>query len=212
MAAPTLILIPTVLEAKLLFRKPVSSAVRLALCGFSLAVAGARAAELLAREKPSRVVLIGIAGTLDADAAAVGSAWTFSTVRVDGIGCGEGSRFEDARALNLPLFSGEDGADAEPLYDSLPLAGPGSATLVSVASAAGSPEEALRRRRRHPGAIAEDMEAFAVAFACARAGVALHVVRGISNIAGERDKTEWRVKPALEAAKVMALELIGIPD
>ena len=207
---PTLILIPTVLEAKLLFPKPVTGQVRMALCGFSLAIAGTRAAELLSREKYERVLLLGIAGSLDVDAAPIGSAHSFSSVRVDGLGCGEGARFEDARALKMPLFTGEDGADKEPLFDELALAGPGAAALLSVPSAAGSPEEALRRRRRHPTVIAEDMEAFAVAFACARAGVPLHVVRGISNIAGERDKDEWRVKPALEAAKSMALGLLGL--
>jgi futalosine hydrolase len=51
------------------------------------------------------------------------------------------------------------------------------------------------------------MEAFAVAFACQRAGLPLTVVRGISNIAGERDKSQWRVKPALDAARSVALEL-----
>lgn len=211
MAASTLVLIPTVLEARLLFPKPVEG-LTAALCGFSLVTAGVRTAELIARHRPTQVVLLGIAGSLDADAAPVGSVHSFSRVRVDGIGAGEGARFETARELRLPLFAGEDGAAADPLFDELPLAGPGDATLLSVTSAAGTPEEALRRRRRHPQAIAEDMEAFAVAFACARSGVPLKVVRGISNLAGERDKTEWRVKPALDAAKQMALSLAGVTN
>lgn len=192
-----------------MFPKPPPAGVRAELCGFSLAVAGTRTLELIREIAPARVILVGIAGTWDADAAPVGSVHSFARVRLDGIGAGEGARFEDPRALGLALFAGASGADSDPVHDELPLAGPGNATLVSVASAAGCPEDVFPRRRRHPGAIAEDMEAFAVAFACKRAGLPLAVVRGISNIAGERDKGEWRVKPALDAARTLALELAG---
>jgi futalosine hydrolase len=50
------------------------------------------------------------------------------------------------------------------------------------------------------------MEAFGAALACHLAGVPLVVVRGISNHAGERDATRWRVREALAAARTLALE------
>ena len=207
MPGPALLLIPTPIEAKLMFPKPPPAGIRAELCGFSLAIAGTRTLELLHEIKPRRVLLVGIAGSWNPDLAPLESVHTFARVRLDGIGAGEVARFEGPAAMGLALFAGASGAGSELLHDELPLAGPGDGTLVSVASAAGSPEEVFPRRRRHAGALEEDMEAFAVAFACQRAGLPLTVVRGISNIAGERDKSEWRVKPALDAARSVALEL-----
>ena len=64
------------------------------------------------------------------------------------------------------------------------------------------------RRERFPDAVAEDMEGFAVAVACTLAGVPLRVVRGISNLVGDRDPKHWRIPAALAAARLAALELL----
>ena len=50
------------------------------------------------------------------------------------------------------------------------------------------------------------MEGFSVAIAAAMAGVPLMIVRGISNIAGDRDKSRWRIVDALNAAADVVLE------
>jgi hypothetical protein len=50
-------------------------------------------------------------------------------------------------------------------------------------------------------ADAEDMEAYGCAAACALAGIPLMVLRGISNVRGERDKSQWRIADALKAAQ-----------
>ena len=50
------------------------------------------------------------------------------------------------------------------------------------------------------------MEGFSVAVACQFAGIPLKVVRGISNIAGDRDKGRWRIKDAMDAAATLMLE------
>ena len=55
------------------------------------------------------------------------------------------------------------------------------------------------RRARFRDALAEDMEGFAVAFACALAGVPVSIVRGISNVVGDRDPAHWRIPAALAA-------------
>jgi futalosine hydrolase len=73
--------------------------------------------------------------------------------------------------------------------------------LLSVAAASGSRNEAARRARAHPEALAEEMEAFAVALAARLAGIPLTVIRGISNVAGDRDVTGWRTAEALAAAR-----------
>ena len=89
----------------------------------------------------------------------------------------------------------------------LPLGGDGP-LLVTVCSAAGTAATAEERAERFPGAAAEDMEAFGVALAAHLAGVPVRVVRGISNVAGDRDRSRWRVEPALAAAAGLARAIL----
>ena len=63
---------------------------------------------------------------------------------------------------------------------------------------------------RHRGALAEDMEAFAVALACARAGLGLSVLRGISNEVGDRDPRGWAIGPALAAVRDRLIEAAAL--
>jgi futalosine hydrolase len=64
------------------------------------------------------------------------------------------------------------------------------------------------RKQAFPAAMAEDMEGFAVAFACRLRGVPVDVVRGISNVAGDRDKSRWEVAAAVESAGRLALQIM----
>jgi len=53
------------------------------------------------------------------------------------------------------------------------------------------------------------MEAYSVAVAARLHGVPLTVVRGISNLAGDRDHSRWRMTEALQAARAVLRELEG---
>ena len=57
--------------------------------------------------------------------------------------------------------------------------------------------------------MAEDMEGFGVALACRLGGVPLGIVRGISNDAGDRDKSRWQIPAALTAAAELALRILA---
>jgi len=74
-----------------------------------------------------------------------------------------------------------------------------------VCAASAEPDEAHLRQIRYE-ASAEDMEGFAVAMACQLQDVSLEIIRGISNVAGDRDKSNWRIDDALSAAA----EVLGI--
>ena len=52
------------------------------------------------------------------------------------------------------------------------------------------------------------MEGFAVALACALARVPCAIVRGISNVAGDREAGRWRIPAALAAARALALQAL----
>jgi len=208
--SPALVLVPTELELSHLSELGgIPPGLGLTeRCGFGLVAAAARSAELLARLRPRRVLLLGIAGSYDLEECPLAAAACFSTVALDGIGIGSGRSFVALSGVAWP-----SGRPPEPVPAALlPLAGGGRRALLSVAAASASPAEAGERRQRHPDAQAEDMEGFAVAFACERAGVPLTIVRGISNATGVRDSREWRVREALAAARDLALERLELED
>jgi len=84
----------------------------------------------------------------------------------------------------------------------------GNRVLVSCCAASANAAEAESRRRANPEAVAEDMEGFAVALSCRLAGVPLTIIRGISNVAGDREHANWQIEPALRAAAELAIPII----
>ena len=77
--------------------------------------------------------------------------------------------------------------------------------LLTTPLASATEAEAEQKLRAVPAALAEDMEGFAVAFSCRLAGLPLAVIRGISNVVGDRDHRRWQVDSALAAAADLAV-------
>ena len=75
-----------------------------------------------------------------------------------------------------------------------------------MCSTADSPEQAAIRLAQNPTAVGEDMEAFGVAMACQMQNVDLEVIRGFSNLAGDRDKANWQIDQALAAAVELLIQ------
>lgn len=219
-----LILVPTEMERRSL--GPILAAAtppdsRMALCGFGPVAAAARTAYLLAEHAPERVLLVGIAGRLD-DRLAVGAAYRFDRVACYGVGAGSGGEFVPAARLGWQQWPGEaDGSTARSggqIGDEIgTLMSPGADAvaggerahfLLTVCAAAASAEDVRLRKQAFPLAAAEDMEGFAVAFACQLRGVPVDIVRGISNTAGDRNTSGWQVATAVEAAGRLALQII----
>ena len=195
---------------------------RVAVCGFGPVAAAARTAQLLAEHAPERVLLVGIAGRLD-DRLAIGAAYRFERVACYGIGVGSGGDFVPAGAIGWQQWPGD--ADAAPdqtgsqtgsqIGDVISCAAGGGAgggradLLLTVCAAAANAEDVRLRKQTFPAAAAEDMEGFAVALACRLRGVPVDIVRGISNTAGDRDKSRWQVAAALEAAGRLAVQVMA---
>ena len=232
-----LILVPTAYEARFLCGERVHCTLAergaarcrvgghdatVGLCGFGLAAAGAGAAFTLgnhprttaaARPQTAPVILVGIAGTYDPLRAPVGSALLATDVRCVGIGRGTGAAHRSAAALGWP--QGLPLAGLPPVGDRLPLSAPDllgepvpRGGLLSVTAAAATPAEATERAARFPGAIAEEMEAFAVGLAARLYRMRFTVIRGLSNVAGETDHATWRTAEALAAAKKLLIRVV----
>lgn len=212
--SPTVLLFPTDLERR---RVEDHGAIEpglavQALCGFGPVAAAARTAELIATLRPARVLLIGIAGAYDASSHAIGEAFEFDAVAIDGIGVGEGANLIAPPALGFPQWPGSAGGSSA-IFDRLALCTARGASsprlLLTTCAASADARQAAQRRERFPDAVAEDMEGFAVATACAMAGVPVRIVRGISNVVGDRTPGHWRIPAALAAARRLAIEILG---
>jgi futalosine hydrolase len=214
--SPRLLLFPTALERQR-FDDQGALAPGLALaavCGFGPVAAGARTAQLVSELRPSRVILVGIAGAYDLTTLPVGTAHVFGRVAIDGVGAGAGKDFLGPPALGFPQWPGSPQTTHAPIPDELeldvPAVAPADASgglLLTTCAASGSKPHARERLERHASAIAEDMEAFAVALACALHGVPCTVVRGISNEVGDREAARWRIPAALAAARRTLLDM-----
>jgi len=203
---PVLVLVPTELERQRLaalggWQAPGRVVPLTELVGFGALAAAARTMALALAHRPRHLVLVGIAGSYGARRA---GAETFGAVRVDGIGAGAGQRHLLPSDVGFPQWQDERGA----VHEELPLHG-GGGVLLTVMAAARDAGDVAGRLARHPGALGEDMEAFGVALAAHLARVPLTVVRGWSNLAGDRDVRGWDVDGALAAARVRALEVLA---
>jgi futalosine hydrolase len=212
LGSPTLVLVPTDLElASLVELGGLDGGLAIVrTCGFGPVAAAARTAGCIAELHPARVLLVGIAGTYDARVLALGQAVEFDSVALDGIAAGDRGASIGAESKRFAQWPGS--GSLAPIHDRIALGAPRggapSRMLLSVCAASSSREQADARRRRFDGAIAEDMEAFGVALACALDGVPLRVVRGVSNLAGDGDHSRWQIARALESARELALGIL----
>jgi futalosine hydrolase len=217
MNAGALVLVPSRIEAEELLGQPLAgskpqevrlgqTSYRLALCGVGLVSAAVQATRWLHQLQPQSIVLVGSAGSYDLDAAPVGTLLAGTSVACEGIGVGEGEEFH-----NLPLSLLATGLRTQQQELGLPLELPDlpeelhssmlPGMILSVTSSAGSPGEVCRRLGRHPDALVEEMEGFAVALAGQEQGVPVTILRGVSNRAGNRNHRQWNIPAAMAACR-----------
>lgn len=181
------------------------------LCGFGPIAAAARTAFLIARNQPARVLLLGIAGTYRSQVP-IGTATMFDHVACYGVGVGTGEHHQAAGDLGWPQR--QEPVPSCAIGDVLPLdqgndhTPSGHGHLLTCCAASATAEDIQCRTRQHPQATAEDMEGFGVALACELSGVRLQIARGISNLAGDRNKDNWLIAGALQAVAELALSII----
>ncbi|MBI5027173.1 MAG: futalosine hydrolase [Nitrospirae bacterium] len=82
-----------------------------------------------------------------------------------------------------------------------------SGPFVTVSTVSGSASRAREMQERF-NAICENMEGAAVAHVCAMYGIPMIEIRGISNIAGNRDREKWDMKLAAENCQRVVLEFL----
>jgi futalosine hydrolase len=218
-----LVLVPTEFELRklqpLIAEAESSANCIIATCGFGPIISGIKTTQLLTRHNPTKVLLAGIAGAIG-PRFSIGTAASFSQVACYGIGAGSGSEFQTASELGWTRWNEVTATpgsqDILELHNDPTLfrswrsdstANSGEASndsidgplLLTVCAASANSTDVEDRLKKFPQAAAEDMEAYSVAMACRMANIPLTVIRGISNIAGDRNKAHWDVDVALKA-------------
>ena len=241
----TLLLVPTQYELSMIDPRFLRSWINsnpqnadqnlIALCGFGLAVSGARTAHLLATLLPDHVILMGIAGRFGS-ALEIGKAYPFSEVTCYGIGAGAGTHYRTVSELGWKHWDGDEVFDSAvdesaisedaksanavglriPIMDQIRLDQYYShrepnlkLKLLTTAAASNDEDDVAQKLKKYPDVVAEDMEGFSVAAACQLASIPLDIVRGISNQAGDRNHKNWRVQEAMTSVALMVESILA---
>jgi len=190
--------------------------------GVSMVNAALALGRLLGAEPVTGVCNLGIAGSFDADAAPLGATtvadgecWPEFGVLREGREGREGG--VDPEALGLPLLENGQGrvTDRLNLDPNAAAAAMGlrldpawaRGTSLTVSGVTATAARAAELRERH-GALTENMEGFALALGCRRAGIPFLEVRTVSNMVGPREGT-WDLQGALAALGRTAGRLLG---
>lgn len=83
-------------------------------------------------------------------------------------------------------------------------------SVLTVSTVTGTAESLAKLVARVPGATAEAMEGYGVAFAANDRGLPILELRAISNLVGPRDRAAWRIKEALEVLEAASSVLLEV--
>lgn len=160
----------------------------------------------LDRERVKAVIVCGIGGAYPGSGIPIGSAVCAESECYGDLGADSPGGFLDMQALGFAVVPG-----ANPLYNILPMQiFPASrrARFITMNTCTGTDVGARAIEARTGGGV-ESMEGAAIAHVAALAGIPVGEIRGISNVAGNRDRSSWRVKEAAFAAQEALLDWIG---
>ena len=191
-----------------------SADIVLVISGPGMANAAAACAAAIERFQPARIFNTGICGVYAEDRGLLGRAVTGAQAIFADTGAVSASAFTSLREMNLSLANpaGRDIFNSL-TFDCFSVARDiARADFLTVASISGSRHASDTLRDRFPpseGALlCEDMESAAVGLVALRAGIPCTVVRGISNLCGERDHAGWEIDQAARSAQETLYTLV----
>ncbi|MBI4961879.1 MAG: futalosine hydrolase [Desulfomonile tiedjei] len=183
----------------------------LAPVGAGIVSAAVTLGHLLTHMKPDQVIMAGSAGALPGSGLEIGDVAVASSEILAELGICSGEGVGEADSLNLLGFRQTIELDehlgcsivekAEKTFKVY------RGVFLSVAGVSNQPSHALTRAGRF-GALVENMEGYALALAGMRFGIKVAEVRGVSNIAGIRDKSAWNLDLANERAQSLVLNYL----
>jgi len=183
-------------------------------CGAGIANAAAAAALGIALYNPAHIFNVGVCGVYNADINTIGQVVTGARAIFADTGVDTGSAFQPMQAIDLPLAHSLDG---DQIFNVVTLhTARGSSKLkhsvfLTVAACSGSMQRAALVSKRfsfEQELLCEDMESAAVALMASKADIPCTIVRGISNVCGDRDYGNWQLSKAAQAAQKELLKCL----
>lgn len=175
------------------------------VCGIGPSLAAACASFALCSFAVERVILAGLAGSLQEHPS--GTVLQASSEQFLDLGSTDETGQFQPLANRLPLLEGQELPQilkAESLQANLPAAAMGTASRICSGD-----EERAWIQSQFPDIACESMEGASVASICHLFGTPFHEIRSISNLCGERDRSKWDFPGALNALKTVGLEVLG---
>lgn len=154
----------------------------------------------LGRSRPSRIISLGIGGAYPGAGLEVGEVVCAESELYGDLGVDSPTGFLDMEALGFPVVGHH--------FNRLPLdlfPSRRRVPFVTRSTCTGSDAAARRLEARTGGAV-ESMEGAAIVHVALAHSVPIGEIRGISNIAGNRNRSTWRIQEAADAAAQALLE------
>jgi futalosine hydrolase len=189
--------------------------VNLGVTGVGVAAACVTLGALCGSARPDLMVMVGSAGSLPGSGLKAGDMVVAETEILAELGVVAGPGIGDAHGMRLPGLMQEIPLDQA--FSSLLLhhaVGMGTAVsgrFLTVAGSSANDDHARDRKTRFQ-ALAENMEGYALALSGSRFGFKTAEIRGISNRAGDRDKSHWDFKKAIVPPQEVLLEYLRKRD
>lgn len=185
--------------------------VSLGVAGVGVAAACITLGAFCGMARPDFMVMVGSAGSLPGSGLAVGDMVVAETEILSELGVVSGPGIGDAHPMNLPGLMQEIPLDKS--FSSLLLnyaTKMGKTTYGKTLTVAGvsANEDHADARAVTFNAVAENMEGYALALMGKRFGIPTAEIRGISNRAGDRDKSHWNFQNAIIPVQKVMLEYL----
>ena len=187
-----------------------SIAIHLGVVGIGVVSAAVALAAFLTTVPADNVIMVGSAGAFPGSDLSVGDVAVASSETLAELGLCSGRGVADGDALNLGLeqtVSLDQRLCEGLLASARELFRARSGPFLSVAGVSDTEAQAKARSDRFP-ALVENMEGYALALAGRRFGIPVGEVRGVSNLAGVRDKSAWNLDLAGQRAQAAVLQFL----
>jgi len=200
-----LICVATALEGQDIPREIAGQTVAVVETGVGPVNAAFALTQALARIRPRVVISLGVGGAYPGSGLAPGDVACASSETYGDLGAESPDGFLDMQTLGFPVIAGDVPifnrlpVDVQPLARAVP--------FVTCTTCTGTDDTAARIATRTGGAV-ESMEGAAIVHVARLARVAVAEIRGISNIAARRDRSRWKLREAIAAARTATMAAI----
>jgi len=185
--------------------------VRLVALGVGVVSAALTLGRLTALGLPEAAIMVGSAGALPGSGCGMGDLVAADEEILAELGALVGPGLGDAGEMGLAGLVQRVALDRSLVDEVAAAVGPAAqvrrGSLLTVVGVSAEPGQAEARARRFH-ALAENMEGYALALAGRRFGFRTAEIRGISNRAGDRDKSRWDLTTAQKRAQLAVLNYL----